>query len=98
MPGQGWSQAPLGSPRPFGISHAEVKPEPRLGAGLAPAQTGLACAFTPPSPAPWLASGRERTQSLTAGVGEVAPQCGRKLGGRRAPPPKANPLLSLPGP
>ena len=36
-----------GSPRPFGLCQAEVKPEPRLGAGLAPARTGLAC---PPPP------------------------------------------------
>ncbi|XP_059565514.1 xylosyl- and glucuronyltransferase LARGE2 isoform X2 [Myotis daubentonii] len=54
---------PGGSPRPFGFSQAEVKPEPRLGAGLAPARTGLACAFTPLSPAPRLAFGRERTGS-----------------------------------
>lgn len=45
--GEGGGPNPQGSPRPFGFSQAEVKPELRLGAGLALAPTGLACASTP---------------------------------------------------
>lgn len=38
---------PPGSPRPFGLSRAEVKPEPRLGAGLAPALDGAGLRLHP---------------------------------------------------
>lgn len=47
MAGQRRGQAPGGVSPPFGLSQAEVKPEPRLGAELAPARTGQACASTP---------------------------------------------------
>lgn len=96
IPWQGRGQAPGGLP-PFGLSQAEVKPEPRLGAGLAPAWTGLGCASTP-FPTPWPVSGRVRSASPSAGAGEVATRRGRGPGGRRARPPKADPPISLPCP
>lgn len=50
--GAGAGSGPRGVSPPFRLRQAEVKPEPRLGAGLAPAWTGLACVSTPLSPHP----------------------------------------------
>lgn len=45
--GPGAESGPRVVSPPFGLSQAEVKPEPRLEAELAPAPTGQACASTP---------------------------------------------------
>lgn len=85
---------PLGSPRPFGLSQAEVKPEPRLGAGLAPALDGpgLRLHLLPLHPGRLLEE--EGRGSLAAGAGEVATESGTE--DQAAVGPRRPKLILLP--
>lgn len=75
MPGRRAGPAtpqPPGSPRPFGLNRAEVKPEPRLGAGLAPALDGPGLRLHPLLLHPGRLLEEEGRGSRAAGAGEVA--------------------------